>query len=235
MTESPLITFPPGTRCARFLRRDKRFLVQVETEGNAFWVHSNNSGSMMGLLRKGAPVVVSPAMRPGRKLPFTLELIEIDGVWVGVNTSVPNKLLRLAWKHGILPETMGYEHFRGEATAGQSRLDASLTGSRGALWIEAKNVTLVEDGVAYFPDAVTERGRKHLADLILLARQGQRVACFYLIQREDALCFTPADFIDPDFATVFWKALSEGVEMWAYKALVSPTGIGLGARVKLVH
>ncbi len=234
MTDSPLISFPPGTRRARFLRRDKRFRVQVESEGNPFWVHSNNSGSMMGLLRKGAPVVVSPAMRPGRKLPFTLELIKIDGVWVGVNTSVPNKLLHLAWKHGILSETMDYEHFRGEATAGQSRLDAFLTGPRGSLWVEAKNVTLVEDGVAYFPDAVTQRGQKHLADLISLAQHGQRVACFYLIQREDALCFAPADFIDPDFASLFWKAMNEGVEMWAYRAAVSPDGIGLGPKVKVL-
>jgi sugar fermentation stimulation protein A len=189
---------------------------------------------MMGLLRKGAPVVVSPAMRPGRKLPFTLELMKIDGVWVGVNTSVPNKLLHLAWKHGILPETMDYEHFRSEATAGQSRLDAFLTGPRGSLWVEAKNVTLVEDGVAYFPDAVTQRGQKHLADLISLAQHGQRVACFYLIQREDALCFAPADFIDPNFASLFWKAMNEGVEMWAYRAAVSPDGIGLGPKVKVL-
>lgn len=188
----------------------------------------------MGLLRKGAPVIVSPAMRPGRKLPYTLELIEVDGTWVGVNTSVPNRVLHLAWKHGLLPEATGYEHFRGEARAGHSRLDASLMGTRGSLWVEAKNVTLVEDGVAYFPDAVTERGRKHLADLMSLARQGQRVACFYLVQREDALCFAPADFIDPQFASVFREAVNEGVEMWAYRATVSPDGIGLGPKVRVL-
>lgn len=188
----------------------------------------------MGLLRRGAPVIVSPAKRQGRKLPCTLELIEVDGVWVGVNTSVPNRILHLAWKHGVLPETLGYEHFRGEAKAGHSRLDAALTGTRGSLWVEAKNVTLVEDGVAYFPDAVTERGRKHLADLISLSRQGQRVACFYLVQRDDAQCFAPADFIDPDFASLFREAMVQGVEMWAYQAAVSPDGIGLGPKLKLI-
>jgi len=188
----------------------------------------------MGLLRRGAPVIVSPAERQVRKLPYTLELIKVDGVWVGVNTSVPNRVLHLAWRCGVLPEALGYECFRGEAKAGRSRLDAALSGTRGTLWVEAKNVTLVEDGVAYFPDAVTQRGCKHLADLISLARQGQRVACFYLVQRGDAQCFAPADFIDPDFASLFHEAMSQGVEMWTYQATVSPEGIGLGPKVRVL-
>lgn len=230
-----LIAFPLGTRLVRFCRRDQRFRVEVEVEGIRHWVHCNNSGSMLGLLRPGAPAVISPASRPGRMLSHTLELIHVDGVWIGVNTGVPNKMLRLAWKESLLAELMEYDAFRSEAAVGQSRLDACLSGTGGQLWVEAKNVTLVEGSVAYFPDAITVRGRKHLADLLSLARQGQRAACFYLIQREDAQCFAPADFIDPAFASLFWRALDEGVEMWPYRAMVSPVGIGLGPRLPLLR
>ncbi len=180
-------------------------------------------------------VLISPALRRDRRLPYTLELVALDPIWVGVNTLAPNRILHLAWKGGVLPEVAGYEHYKSEARSGLSRLDAMLSGPEGSLWIETKNVTLVEDGVAYFPDAVTSRGQKHLRELIHLAREGVRAACFYLVQRADARCFGPADFIDPEFAALFWEAIEAGVEMWPYRALVSPEGIGLGPRLPLQH
>jgi sugar fermentation stimulation protein A len=228
-----LIHFPEGSRLASFSRREKRFLVEVQAEKEELWIHCNNSGSMLGLLRPGATVLISPALRQDRQLPYTLELVKHDSIWVGVNTLTPNRFLYLAWEADILPEVSGYEDFKKEARCGESRLDAVLHGQRGTLWIEAKNVTLVEDDVAYFPDAITIRGQKHLRELIHLARQGSRAACFYLIQRADARCFGPAGFIDPDFADLFWEALNEGVEMWPYQAIVSPEGIGLGPRLPL--
>jgi sugar fermentation stimulation protein A len=228
-----LIVFPEGSRLARFCRREKRFLVEVEAEGKHSWVHCNNSGSMLGLLRPGATVLISPALRQDRRLPHTLELIQLGSTWVGVNTLTPNRILHLAWQADLLPEVLGYRQFRKEAKIGQSRLDAMLSGPRGTLWVETKNVTLVEGGVSYFPDAVTSRGQKHLRELIGLARGGDRVACFYLVQRADARCFGPADFIDPVFADLFGEAIEAGVEMWPYLALVSPEGIGLGERLPL--
>lgn len=234
MQSVPLIPFPNGSRLATFSRRERRFLVEVIQAEDRFWVHCNNSGSMMGLLRSGADVLVSPASNQNRKLSYTLELIQLEDVWVGVNTLVPNRILHLAWKESLMPETVGYLSYRKEANIGQSRLDASLNGPKGPLWIEAKNVTLVEDDVAYFPDAVTERGQKHLSELIRLAHEGLRVACFYLIQREDARCFSPADFIDPSFAALFWEALDAGVEMWPYRASISTQGIGLGPKLPLL-
>jgi len=228
-----LIRFPEGSRLAGLCKREKRFLVEVQAGEEKLWVHCNNSGSMLGLLRPGATVLISPAPRPDRRLPYTLELIQQDSIWVGVNTMTPNRLLYLAWEAGILPEIFGYKQFRKEARSGESRLDAFLNGSRGTLWIETKNVTLVEDGVAYFPDAATLRGQKHLRELIRLAREGSRTACFYLVQRADARCFGPADFIDPEFAGLFWEALNEGVEMWPYQTTVGPEGIGLGPRLPL--
>jgi sugar fermentation stimulation protein A len=189
---------------------------------------------MLGVLRRNAKVLFSPANRATRRLPFTLELVQVDRFWVGVNTLVPNRLLHLAWKIGRLPEAQGYDNMRREAQVGASRLDAVFYGPMGRLWVEAKNVTLVEYDVAYFPDAVTVRGQKHLRELIALARQGERAACFYLIQRQDAHCFAPADFIDPDFAGLFWEAIEAGVEVWPYQAIVTHEGIGLGRRLALL-
>lgn len=231
MADNRLISFPDGSLLARFCRREKRFLVEVERCGERFWVHCNNSGSMLGLLRPGAEVLVSPAFGTNRRLSHTLELIRVGEVWVGVNTLVPNRLLKASWKAGVLPEVEGYSSFRSESKVGESRLDASLQGSRGSLWVETKNVTLVEDDIAYFPDAVTVRGQKHLKELMGLARNNLRVACFYLIQRVDARCFAPADFIDPVFSELFREAVDAGVEVWPYQARISPQGVALGRKL----
>ncbi len=229
----PLITFPPGAKKAIFIQRKQRFLVEVETDEGTIWIHTNNSGSMLGLLRPGAEVYISPATTPGRRLPYTLELIKIDGFWVGVNTMTPNRLLNRAWENGRLPEAVGYDVFRKEAKLENSRLDCVMSGPTGVLWVEAKNVTLVEDEIAAFPDAVTQRGQKHLTLLMSLRSQGIRVACFYLIQRPDGRCFGPADYIDSSYARLFWESVSAGVEVWPYRAIVSPEGIDLGSRLPL--
>lgn len=226
-----LLDFPEGCVCAEFRARKMRFIVEAERNGESLLVHCNNSGSMMGLLRQGTKIFLSPASRPGRRLPYTLELVRHHGFWVGVNTLTPNRLLRLAWETGSMPELAGYDRFRSETRSGGSRLDACLSSAAGTLWIETKNVTLVEDDVAYFPDAVTSRGQKHLKELTDLVRMGHRAACFFLIQRPDAHCFSPADFIDPDFAALLSEAVAQGVEVWPYQAQISTRGIGLGARL----
>lgn len=228
-----LLPFPSGCRKARFRRREKRFRVEVELDGVSTWVHCNNSGSMLGLLRDGCEVFISPSARPGRRLGYTLEMVKWGGFWVGVNTLTPNRLLRRAWEEGRLPEAAAFESMKAEKAIGGSRLDACFEGPSGRLWVEAKNVTLVEEEVGCFPDAVTERGQKHLRELMALRRRGDRVACFYLIQRPDARCFGPADFIDAEFARLFDEALAMGVEAWPYRAVLSPGGVGLGERLPL--
>jgi sugar fermentation stimulation protein A len=233
----PLLPFPDGCRRVRLVRREKRFRVLVRDPvagGEGFWVHTNNSGSMLGLVRPGAEALVSPAANPRRRLAWTLELVRVHGFWVGVNTMTPNRLLAAAWQAGRLPEAAGCTALRREARQGDSRLDFRLEQASGEpLWVEAKNVTLVEDAVAAFPDAVTLRGQKHMDELAALARQGTRAACFFLVQRPDASCFGPADYVDPDYARAFWRALDAGVEAWPYQALVSLAGIHLGPRLPL--
>lgn len=225
------ILLPLSSHCleGRFIRRVKRFSVEFEYAGRRLWAHSNNSGSMMGLLRPGIPLLVSPADNPERKLKYTLELVRPGGDWVGVNTLTPNRLLRMAFKAGLLPWAAGYTGFKAEAKRGQSRLDALLTApGLPPLWVECKNVTLVEDGVAAFPDAVSLRAQKHLGEMEEILREGGRAAFFYCVQRTDARCFAPADYIDPVYAALFYRGLAAGVEAYAHVCPAGPQGIGLG-------
>jgi sugar fermentation stimulation protein A len=239
----PLLPMPAGCLYGRLITREKRFFIAFARQGETLWAHTNNSGSMLGLLRPGLPLLVSPAQGRNRKLPFTLELVRpasplpdnapfypapADG-WVGVNTLTPNRLLRAAFEKGRLPFAEGYTHFAAEVKYGDSRLDALLTGPNlPPLWVECKNVTLVEDNTAAFPDAATERGQKHLRALMRLAAAGARAALFYCVQRTDAACFAPAEYIDPAYAALFYEALGMGVEAYPFVAPACPAGYDLG-------
>lgn len=219
---------------ARFLRREKRFSVAVRTQNGDTWAHTNNTGTMLGLIRPGAPVLLSPAQNEKRTLRWTLEAIWHGGAfpdeanlsaapatpfcgprgfWVGVNTSVPNRLLSAAFAAGQLPFAAGYTRLRREAVRGQSRLDGCFEAdNRPPLWVECKNVTLVEDDVALFPDAVSARGLKHLDELSAIAASGERAAMLYIVQRPDARCFAPASMVDAAYAERF-RSL-QGVEVY---------------------
>lgn len=251
----PLLPLPPHCIVAAFVARRKRFSVLLQHQGADLWVHSNNSGSMLGLCLPGAPVLASPASNPDRKLKYTQECVWLarravpelienthesgayesgahspaSGFWVGVNTSTPNRMLEAAFHARRLPFAQGYTTLVREAKRGQSRLDGLLTApDLPPLWVECKNVTMVEDNAACFPDAASERGQKHLRELMDIVACGERAAMFYLVQRPDGECFAPADFIDPAYAALFYKALTAGVEMYPFRALVSPAGIDLG-------
>lgn len=217
------------TNCVQavFQSREKRFTVHGLISGTAVAAHTNNSGSMLGLLRPGQKMVLSPAANPARKLPYTLEMVHTGQFWVGVNTYTPNRMLRLAWQNSLIPELKGFEHFRSEARIGQSRLDAVLHGTGGRMWIEAKNVTLMEEDKAYFPDAMSKRASRHMQELMLMADAGYKTACFYLVQRPDCHCFGPADFIDPEFAEMLRQAVRKGLMILAYDTIIDPEGITL--------
>lgn len=237
MAASRLIRFSEGCRKATFIKRYKRFTVEALLDGEVVGIHTNNTGSMLGLLREGREIYISPASNPARKLKWTLEMTRLVGTWVGVNTMTPNRILELAFNAEVLSELEGYTAVRREAKVGGSRLDALFTddtGERPDLWVECKNVTLVEDEVACFPDAQTERGRKHLKELMDIAAKGSRVALFFFIQRSDGSCFGPADFIDPGYAELFYKAVKAGVEVWPYVADIDEHGIGISHKLEVV-
>lgn len=233
------IPLPEACMTGTFIKRIKRFQVDIEVGGTEISVHCNNSGSMLGLLRHGASVLVSPAAREGRKLLWTMERTWISngrsGFWVGVNTLLPNKMLASAFKSGVLSFAEGCENLKMETKRGQSRLDACLTSScKPPLWIECKNVTLVEDNIAAFPDAVSERAKKHLLELMSIVKDGERGAMFFLVQRPDAKCFQPADYIDPAYASLFYEALKLGVEAYAYEGIQRPGGVQLGEPLQIL-
>lgn len=233
----PLLPFPPGCIIASLLGRHKRFLVECAVGGRNLWAHTNNTGAMLGLLRPGNRLLLSPAPNPQRKLPWTLELIGLRDVpgWVGVNTSTPNRLLAAAFAAGQLPWAQGYTHYQPEARRGGSRLDALLTGPNlPPLWVECKNVTLVEDDVAAFPDAVSVRAHKHIREMMAIRTSGERAAFFYCVQRPDGQCFAPADFIDADYSRLFYQAHALGVECYSHRALISTEGISLGETLPLL-
>ena len=143
-------------------------------------------------------------------------------------------MLEAAFQAGRLDFARGYTECRREARRGSSRLDACLTGpSLPPLWVECKNVTMVEDDQALFPDAASERGQKHLRELMAIVAAGERAAMFYLVQRPDGRCFAPAAVIDPVYADLFLQAVRAGVEIYPYRARVSPQGIDLGELLPL--
>lgn len=235
-----LLTLPPDCITGTFLRRIKRFSVEFEFEGRLLIAHTNNTGSMLGLLRRGNCALFSRAANIKRRLPYTLERIRIgpqpNGVWVNVNTLLANRLFEAAFTKGLFEFCRGYECIRREKKYGQSRFDFWLTGRAVPdLWIECKSVTLVEDNIACFPDAPSLRARKHLLELMQAVRAGSRAAMFYLVQRQDCACFGPADFIDAEYAALFYDAIKAGVEIYAYKSLYLPHGYGLGERLPLAR
>lgn len=221
--------YPEPLIPGRLVRRYQRFLAEVELDdGRRVTAHCPNSGSMLGCLADAAPVWLSHQPDPRRRTAYTWEMIRIGEAWVGVNTGLPNKLVAEAARQRALPPFADALAVRPEVPlAPGTRLDLLVERERGPLWVEVKNVTLVEDGLARFPDAVTARGAKHLREMRALVGQGQAAAMVYLVQREDAETFTPARDIDPAYARELELALAAGVEAWVVQARVSPTGVSL--------
>lgn len=209
------------------IRRYKRFLADVElAEGNTVTVHCPNSGSMMGCSESGSPVLLSRSDNPSRKYPFTLEMVRTGSTWIGVNTSLTNKLVREALETGVVSELGQIDSIKQEVkTSASTRLDFLLTQPGRHIYLEVKNCSLVIDGAAMFPDAVTKRGTKHLLELSALRRQGYEAAVFFCVQRDDAHYFKPAGHIDPLYAETLWSTAAEGVKVLAYRADVSPEEI----------
>lgn len=218
------------------IRRYQRFLADVQlASGEVVTAHCPNTGSMKGCNFPGSPVLLSTSSRPGRKYPYTWELVFSSGAWIGINTARPNRLVEEAILDGTVSELQGYPILRREVPCGHSsRLDLLLEGGNNCCYVEVKNVTLVEAGRALFPDAVTLRGQKHLCELEEVVRRGARGVIFFLVQRADATAVAPADAIDPEYGRLLRRAVNGGVEALAYRAEVTPETIRLRQRLPVV-
>ncbi|SMC95827.1 sugar fermentation stimulation protein A [Desulfocicer vacuolatum DSM 3385] len=213
------------------VKRYKRFLADVIlTDGTMVTAHCPNSGSMRGCCEPGRRVYLSKSDNPKRKLKYTWELMEMPTTLIGINTLIPNKLVTASIAQGLVPELSGYSQFKPEIKTGEhTRLDILLTGEHGEkCYVEVKNCTLVEEGVARFPDAVTTRGQKHLFELERLVAQGHRGVIFFLVQRMDANSFTPAADIDPVYADALVRVVENGVEVIARSAVMTREMISMG-------
>jgi len=226
----------PPLIAGRLIKRYKRFLADVLLEdGSVVTVHCPNSGSMKGCAAPDSAVYLSRSATVGRKYPLTWELVQADGFWAGINTGLPNRLTREAIEDGTVSELQGYDTIRPEVPYGEhSRIDLLLEGPSGRCFVEVKNVTLVENGRALFPDSVTTRGQKHLQELMRVVREGDRGVIFFTVQRGDGDAVSPADLIDPEYGRLLRMAMANGVEALAYRADVTPDEIRLTERLPVL-
>lgn len=212
------------------LRRYKRFLADVELgDGSVLTVHCANPGAMSTCSSPGSPVRISDSGNPKRKLRYSLEQIRPGRSWVCVNTARPNAVVEAAIESRQIEALRGYAVLRREVADGNgSRLDLLLEGPTGRCWIEVKSVTLKAGREAHFPDAVTERGLKHLRALTALRAAGDRAVMLYFVGRADVQRFRPAWSVDPAYAEGLGRAVEAGVEVIALRAHVSQRGLGVG-------
>ncbi len=219
------------------IKRYKRFLADIKLDsGEVITAHCANSGSMKDCSLPGQPVYVSHHDNPKRKLKYTWELIEMPDSLVGVNTFWPNKLVSQAITSGAVEELRGYQSLSQEVKVGDhSRLDILLSDSQSQLcYIEVKNCTMVNNGIAAFPDAITTRGHKHLVELQNLIGSSVRCVMFYLIQRMDAKLFRPADEIDQEYGKELRKANEKGIEILVYDVLIDQIKIGVNQQIPFI-
>lgn len=231
-------TFEPALIKAKFIKRYKRFFVDAESEnGEILVAHCANTGSMKGLLNEGAYCYLRDVADPSRKLKYSFEMVDAGDSLVGVNTSIPNKMVFDAIEAGDVEELTGYASAKREVKygkEGKSRIDVLLDDpKKGKCYVEVKNTTLREGNAAQFPDAVTARGLKHLEELIAEVENGNRAVMFYFTQRSDCTYFEPADAIDPAYSAKLREAVKKGVEVLCYQCLLTPESITLDKKLEV--
>lgn len=219
------------------IRRRKRFLMDLSLpDGGAVTVHCPNSGSMEGCLMEGAPVMASPGKGPGRRYSHGAEWIRMPCGWVGVNTMRTNRIVEEALVARRIPELSAYPEVRREVAIGpHSRSDFLLSGpGLPDCFVEVKNTTLpTKDGAVAFPDSVTERGQKHLRELMAAAKRGHRAVMLFVVNRPDGDFFRVAKEIDPDYDRLLRLASRKGVEILCFRVRIDPPEATLGDPVQI--
>tara|TARA_Y100001936_G_C15992595_1_gene623225 strand:+ start:221 stop:922 length:702 start_codon:yes stop_codon:yes gene_type:complete len=219
-----------------FLKRYKRFFVDIKVENKVITAHCPNSGSMMGLLKLGNKVWITKSDNPNRKLKYTLQIIEVQNSKVGVNTHFTNKIVDHALKNNIL------KHFSNKVTIQRekvfnknTRFDFFLQEKKEKIFLEVKNVTLKrKDDLAEFPDSVTLRGTKHIKELINAKKRGFKAVLMFVIQRDDCNKFKVAEDIDPEYSKILKIAIKQKVKIVCYDCKFSSKGIKLNKEIKIL-
>jgi sugar fermentation stimulation protein A len=207
--------------------------------GERVQAHVPNTGTLLTCWTPGAPVQLTRAGNARRKLPWTLERVDMGGGWIGVNTLRPNQVMAEGIAAGRIPQLAGYARLCRErsvapAGGGSGRIDIALeAGARPPALVEVKNVTLLDGRYLRFPDARSERGRKHLALLAAAVAAGQRGVMLFALNRAEGECFAPAWDIDPRYGQALLAAARAGVELLAVRMRHGPHGIDVGEAVAL--
>lgn len=232
-----------------FISRPNRFIAHINIDGEEVISHVPNTGRLKELLYPGVPVLLSYHNSPTRKTKYELRMIQKKGQWISVDSQLPNVLAYEAIENEVIKELTGYSLIKKEVTYQNSRFDLQLTNptsdnelhdktnssyNEQTCFVEVKGVTLEHEGWTYFPDAPTERGRKHIAELIHAVNNGYRAVLLFVIQLEYANGFTPNKVTDPGFATVVEEAINAGVEVLAYRCKVSLDEVKITDKVPVV-
>ncbi|WP_299489792.1 DNA/RNA nuclease SfsA [Acaryochloris sp. IP29b_bin.137] len=224
-----LYQYPP-LLAGKLIKRYKRFLADVELDtGEVVTAHCPNTGPMTGLSAPHSRIQVSKSNNPKRKLAYTWELIEVcdtHPTWVGVNTQIPNLVVKNLLQDRLLPALGDYDQIQSEVRYGQekSRIDFLLTGTTQPTYIEVKSTTWAIGQQALFPDTVTTRGQKHIRELMSVLSEA-RACLLFFINRSDCTTFAPGDQADPEYGKLLREAVSAGVELFPCRFEITPAGI----------
>lgn len=241
MTSQFIYQFPP-LFSGILVKRYKRFFADIElATGELITAHCPNTGPMTGVSTPGSLVQVSYNPSPTRKLAYTWEMIQVsdnEPTWIGINTNLPNRIVKLGLAAGIFPELSDYTEIKPEVVYGQdkkSRIDFLLSGSKVNLpaYLEVKNTTWSQGRLAIFPDTVTTRGQKHLRELMAILPT-KRAIMLYFINRGDCDSFAPGDIVDPVYGKMLREAVAQGVEVLAYRFETTPEGICYLGQAKFI-
>ena len=218
-----------------FIKRYKRFFVDIKINNKIITAHCPNTGSMFGLLKKGNKVWISKSNNPKRKLKYTLEIIEDTESKVGVNTLSANKIILYALQKNLIKEFNDIKEIKPEIKFGKkTRFDFFIINGKDKVFIEVKNVTLSrKKGLAEFPDAVTTRGLKHIKELTKAGEKNYKIFILFLIQRDDCKSFTIAKDIDPNYQKSLKKAVKNNLKILCYDCKFSQERIKLNKQIKI--
>ena len=217
-----------------FVKRYKRFFVDVIIDKKIVTAHCPNTGSMQGLLIKNNKVWLTKSNDPKRKLKYTLQIIECNGSKVGVNTHLTNKIVLDGLNNNKIKNFKAIEIKTEVKFGDNTRFDFLITESNSKKFIEVKNVTLSRTNkLAEFPDAITSRGAKHINELIKAKAKGYDVYLMFVIQRDDCDRFSIARDIDPNYADLLSDAIKKKLNILCYDCKFSPKGIKLNKQIKI--
>lgn len=233
--------FSPALQPAILVSRYKRFLADIVlADGTTTTIHCPNTGAMTHCVLENSPCWYSVSDNPKRKYPFTWEIATVaNGHLAGVNTGRANALVKEAIERGVISELSIYDEIRSEVKYGDenSRIDFLLKSERDDIadaYVEVKSVTLgMGNGLGLFPDAVSQRGAKHLRELILMVSQGYRAVLIFCVQHTGIDRVAPADDIDPLYGALLREAVNNGVEVLMYGAAISPDEMVIDRQLSL--